>query len=89
MRGLYLNCDGANIPASVELANKYSKTFIFPTEIGQGQVIYNESEWPSSPIATIEEHTFVVSGWFIYLGQRNNIEQLANDIINKCNLICI
>ena len=81
MRGLYINCDGREIPASIELAKKYSKTFVFPESIGAGQVIYNAAEWSKEPVFVYNEHTFVVAGWFIYQGQRNNIDQLAKDII--------
>jgi|GEM_PF-826687 len=83
MRGLYINCDGREIPASIELAKKYSKTFVFPENIGSGQIIYNAAEWQEEPIFVCDEHTFVVAGWFIYQGKRNNIEQLAQDIIAK------
>jgi hypothetical protein len=83
MRGLYLNCDGTNIPASIELAKKYSKIFVFPEALGKGQVIYNADEWPSEPIFTYNTHTFIVAGWFIYRGKRNNIEQLAKDVISE------
>jgi len=81
MRGLYINCDGREIPASIELARKYSKTFVFPSYIDAGMVVYNAAEWPEEPIFICDGHTFVVSGWFIYQGKRNNIDQLAKDII--------
>jgi hypothetical protein len=66
MRGLYLNCDGENIPASIELAEKYSEKYIFPETIGVGMVIYSAAEWPQTPVFFYNDHTFVVSGWFIF-----------------------
>ena len=83
MRGLYLNCDGTNIPASIELAKKYSETLVFPENIDAGMVIYNSAEWQDAPIYAFDEHTFVVSGWFIYQKKRNNIAQLAKDIVTN------
>jgi len=83
MRGLYVNCDGCDIPASINLAKKYSKTFVFPEEIGKGQVIYSPTEWPHEPYYSYNGHTFVATGWFIYEGAKNNLALLAKDIIEQ------
>jgi len=82
MRGLYINCDDSHIPASAELATKYSKTYIFPETLGQGQVTYCPNEWPEIPSCSVENNVFIVYGWFIYKDERNNLKQLAHDIIN-------
>lgn len=83
MRGLYINCDDSNIPASVDLAKKYSKTFVFPKEIGRGQVTYCPKEWNKVPSVEFKNNTFVVYGWFIYKNERNNLEKLSVDIVEN------
>ena len=83
MRGLYVNCDNSLIPASTELANKYSEILIFPSELGVGRTIYSAQEWPNKPITTYKCNTFIVSGWFIYKGVRNNLALLAADICEQ------
>jgi len=83
MRGLYINCDGSNIPASIGLSEKYSKTFIFPEDLGKGQVIYNPKEWLSPPIFIEDNFVFIVAGWFIYKNKKNNLQELAQNIISK------
>ncbi|WP_286233198.1 hypothetical protein [Thalassotalea sediminis] len=80
MRGLYINCDDTNIPASAELAKQYSKKFVFPSDLGQGQVIFSPDEWPDDPIYSYKNNTFIVAGWFIYKQKRNNLAELAADI---------
>lgn len=83
MRGLYINCDTTLIPASAELSKKYSKTFIFPESLGRGKVIYSADEWPEAPFHTTECHSFIIAGWFIYRAMRNNLSQLAEDIVSQ------
>lgn len=83
MRGMYVNCDSSQLPASVNLSRKYSKEFIFPAEIGVGKVIYDEIEWPNPPIFKSSSDTFVAAGWFIYKGVKNNLATLSTDILEK------
>lgn len=83
MRGLYINCDTSQIPACAELSDIYSKSYSFSNELLTGLVIYNPHDWSSPPVYTLNTDTFIVSGWFIYEGKRNNLAKLAEDIINK------
>ena len=81
MRGLYINCDDNNIPASKHLSQQYSQTYQFCEGDDKGQVIYNPREWLSAPVQKIEQHTIIVAGWFVYKGQKNNLESLTQDLI--------
>lgn len=82
MRGMYLNCDDGKLPASSALADKYSHEFLFPATLGEGKVVYDLNEWPLPPIYKNNDNIFIVTGWFIYKGQRNNLSQLADDILS-------
>lgn len=83
MRGLYVNCDDHLLPASSELAKKYSATFIFPSELGQGRVVYSPQEWPNQPVFSYKSNIFITAGWFIYKDKKNNLNELAIDICEQ------
>jgi len=82
MRGMYLNCDDGKLPASKRLADKYSQELLFPSQLGKGKVVYDKNEWSAPPIYNMADNVFIVTGWFIYKGQRNNLSQLSDDIIS-------
>mgnify|MGYP006903649817 FL=1 len=80
---MYINCDNNHLPASKTISERYSKEFVFPEKLGQGKVIYSDTEWSSAPIFEYEGNVFIVAGWFVYKGERNDFPLLAKDILSE------
>ncbi|MBE0365094.1 hypothetical protein PULV_a3407 [Pseudoalteromonas ulvae UL12] len=82
MRGLYINCDNSKLRLSSQLASVYSKQIVLPEQYGNGMLIYNPQEWHNAPMLSLGSNHFVLSGWFIYKNQRNNLSLLASDLVD-------
>ncbi|QIR15102.1 hypothetical protein [Shewanella aestuarii] len=79
MFGFFLNClddKAVKLHAGVgylEIPAQYTTS--------SSAVFYHEHEWAKKPEYSSLGHYFCVSGWFIYKGSRNNLAQLAEDLI--------
>ncbi|PMM04015.1 hypothetical protein BCT61_17330 [Vibrio breoganii] len=76
MKGLYLNTKSTLPPLVKDFAR-------LDLPNGCGILIYSKNEWKNEPSFMYKGNYFAVSGWFIYKGKRNCIDELSRDIVEQ------
>lgn len=78
MKGLYLNIDNIS-----ELCEEVDGSDLKVLELSRfnldGQLRYSSNLWKSEPYIYENKELFIISGWFIYRGELNNLHTLYND----------
>lgn len=76
LKGLFLNCS-----SDFFYENKSLLSIKLP--LSNGVLFYDSHEWENLPELYIDDDYFCVSGWFIYKGKKNNLQDLASDLVNQ------
>lgn len=82
MQGMYLNTSPYTLRACLELFEENATPLQLRVNDDDIYLIYNSEEWDSQPKYQEGKNHFILSGWFIYKNERNDLKALAKDLLS-------
>ncbi|GAP74573.1 hypothetical protein W04_1089 [Pseudoalteromonas sp. SW0106-04] len=80
MKGIYLNCDSNHALKHFPEWSKYSQRVSGAYAGQKYELIYDKMEWRQPPIIEFDDALWVLYGWFIVDGKKNDLQYLLRQL---------